>query len=354
VSNNVTGPIAALSATVITLWHDGPRGRGPGVELLGYVGSHGLTFAEVGGTGDTITRSGGSWLADGFAVGDVVTITGTASNNVTGPIAALTATVLTFDTTDLAAEVIGSGAVVTITAGEEDADWVAAMDHDFGSIDSEHRIDLGAGRGRKLSPITGWRFRRPVMWAASIREYQHDVQIPVWRKADGPCSGWTLDDAEGNVDEHDERTDGGLLAARFTCFRSYANGPRGAFIALSLTRAVEGSLLSRTHNMAVANIASSVCQSETENAIGQVLELNSDGTGTEASLVVLEERVNSALAIALLQRKLEGPRASGAKWKASRSDVLNVPEAELTGTLDLLLNGTLEKISTRVRVQTAG
>src|SRR6185295_15167796 len=278
VSNNVTGPIASLSATVITFGTTDLAAEGP-VSNCTVVGSHGLTFAEVGGTGDTITRTGGSWLADGFAVGDTVTITGTASNNVSGPIAALTATVLTFGTTDLAAEVIGA-ASVTMTAGEDDSTWVAAVDAAFGSIDAEPRIDLGAGRGRKLSPITGWRFRRPSTWAASIREYQHDVQIPVWRKADGPCKGWTLEDEEGNVVEHDERSDGGLLAARFTCFRSYANGPLGAFIALSLTRAVEGSLLSRTHNMAVANVACSVAQAETENAIGQVLELNTDGTGT--------------------------------------------------------------------------
>lgn len=352
VSNNVTGPIASLTATVITFGTTDLAAEGP-VSSCTVVGSHGLTFAEVGSAGDTITRTGGSWLADGFAVGDIVTVAGSTLNNVTGAIAAVTATVLTFGTTDLAAEVIGSRSV-TITVGEDDPTWVSAMDTEFGSVDAEGRIDLGAGRGRKVSPITGWRLRRPVQWAASLREYQHDVQIPCWRKADGPLKGWTLEDADGNVVEHDERSDGGLLAARFTCFRSYANGPLGAFIALSLTRATEASLLSRTHNMAVANVACSVTQAETENAIGQVLELNDDGTGTEASLIVLEERVNSALAIALLQRKIEGKRASDAKWKASRSDILNIPAAELTGTLDLRLSGTLERIATRVRVQTAG
>lgn len=238
--------------------------------------------------------------------------------------------------------------------GEDDPTWVAAIGTAFSSIDAQRRIDLGAGRGFKLSPITGWRMRRPVQWAASIREYQHDVQIPTFRKSDGPLDGWSLEDANGQIVEHDERSDGGLLAARFTCFRTFANGPAGCFIALSLTRASEGSLLSRTHNMAVADVACSVCQAETENAIGQVLELNKDGTGTDASLVVLEERVNSALAIALLQAKTEGKRASAAKWQASRTDILNEAPAELTGTLDLRLGATLEKISTRVRVATAG
>jgi hypothetical protein len=351
-SNNVTGPIATLTDTVLTFGTTDLVNEGP-IGTCTVVGSAGLTFAEVGGTGDTVTRSAGSWLADGFRVGDSITFVGTASNDVTGTIATLTATVLTFGTTDLADEVIGSH-VVTATAGESDAVWAASIDAEFGDIDDEFRIDLGAGRGRKLSPIHGWRFRRPVQWAASIREYQHDLQIPTWRKSDGKCDGWDLEDADGNTVEHDERIDQSLLAARFTCFRTWANGPAGPFIALSLTRALEGSLLSRTHNVAVANLACTVAHSETENAIGEVLELNDDGTGTEASLIAIEERVNSALAINLLQRKLEGPRASAAKWSASRTDVLNIPGAELTGTLDLRLNGTLEKIRTRVRIQTAG
>jgi len=350
VSNNTAGKVATVTDTVLTfgatvsLVNEGPVGN------VTVTASPSITFDT---TGDTITRNRGSWFDDGFAVADEITITGTVSNNLTdAPITVLTATVLT-TSTNLVNEVIGSAAIV-VTGGELDSDWISAVDAEFADIDGERRIDLGAGRGRKASPISGYRLRRPVAWAASLREYQHDVQIPCWRKSDGKCDGWDLEDEEGNTVEHDERIDGGALAARFTCFRTYANGPAGAFIALSLTRASESSLLSRTHNMAVANVACSVTQAETENAIGQVLELNEDGTGTEASLVVLEERVNSALAIALLQGKSEGKRASDAKWKASRTDVLNVPEAELTGTLDLRLNGTLEKITTRVRVQTAG
>lgn len=351
VSNNRTAAIAVLTSTVIT-FASGGVDEGP-VGGCAIVGSEGLTFAEVGATGDTITRSVGSWLSDGFSVGDTVTVSGTASNNVSGPIASLSATVLTFGTTDLAAEVIGSHNV-TITKGETMSAWVSLMDAAFASVDGQKRIDLGLGRLRKLSPITGWEFRRPVAWAASVREYSHDVQIPTWRKADGPLDGWSLEDVNGAITEYDERSIGGALAARFTCARTYSNGPNGAFIALSLTRATEGSLLSRTHNLAVANVACTVAQLETENAIGQVLVLNPDGTGTDASLSLIEGRVNKALQLSLLQAGKEGQRASSAVWRASRADILNVPGAELTGSLDLLLNGTLEKITTVVRIQTAG
>jgi hypothetical protein len=51
-----------------------------------------ITFAAAA---DTITRATGSWYDDGFKIGDSVTISGTASNNVTSTITALTATVMT-------------------------------------------------------------------------------------------------------------------------------------------------------------------------------------------------------------------------------------------------------------------
>lgn len=354
VSNNFSDKlITAVSASVLTLDTQDlvVEASVAGVTITG---SPALTFAEVGATGDTITRSSGSWIADGFAVGDTVTVTGSALNNVTGAIAALSATVLTFGTTDLVAEVISSR-LVTIVAEESDTDWKADITDEFETVDDEERIDIAGGRAFKESTITHWKFSRGASWGASIREYQKDLQIPTWRKSDGILSGWSLNDASDTKVHHDERVDGGLLLGRFTCFRTYANGPTGVFIAMSLTRAVDGSVLSLTHNMHVTNLACNVTQRETENAIGEVLVLKADGTAEPTSLVAIEERVNSQLAIELLQRKNGNPpRASAAKWVASRSNILNVPEAELTGTLDLRLNGTLVKINTTVRVQTAG
>jgi hypothetical protein len=79
------------------------------------VGSGGqtLTFANVG-SADTITRSSGSFVTDGYYAGMIPTVAGTVSNNGTkGPIATVSATVLTFgaDTTLVAEGPLSTGTI---------------------------------------------------------------------------------------------------------------------------------------------------------------------------------------------------------------------------------------------------
>lgn len=352
VSNNFTkGKITAVSATVLTLDTQDLVAEGP-VANVTIVGSPGITFAEVGATGDTITRAGGgSFLDDGFRAGDTITITGSASNNVTGAITAATATVLTFNTTDLAAEFIGAKDI-TITKGETMSSWVSTMDSAFTTVDGQKRISIGLGRLRKTCPITLWNFRRPVSWAASIREYQHDVHVTTWRKDFGPLLDWSALDADGNIAEFDEYVTGGGLAGRFTVARSWSNGPNGAFIAADLTRDSEGSLLSLTHNMAVANVFCAVVQSMTERFVGRTPRKTSEGFLFPADRAALEEEVNSELQNALMREFVpgEGPRASSVKWTASPDDDLSVPDATITGDGQLEVNGTIFHVNTVVKV----
>ena len=309
-----------------------------------------LTFASAG----TITRAGSSFsfITDGFTIGDMVTVAGSTSNNaIVGPLTNVSTTVLTMGSGVLVNEGPVSSAPISIQKSEDIPTWVAAVVPAFVSIAGDPVIDIGSARARKLSPITGWNHRRPAAWAASLREYLHDVQIPCWRKDDGPLKGWDMTDGKGNVVEYDERTNGGLLEAGFTTLRTWANGPAGAFVALSLTRDSDGSLLSRTHNVAVVDVARTTCQNSTESAIGQVLQLNADGTGTDASLSLIEERVNTDLQKALTDASLkEGPRCSGATWTASRTAILNTPGAQLPGALAVNLNGTIEQIVTLTTV----
>ncbi len=353
VSNNVTGPIAALSATVLTF---GTTDLAAEVAAsCSVVGSPGLTFAEVGATGDTLTRSRGSWLTDGFRVGDTVTVTGTASNNVSGPVTAVTALVLTFNATDLAAEVIASSAVTVVT-GQTKAAWGAAMVDAFEDIDSAPRISLALGRGRKASPFSGWNYRRSSHWAASIREFQHDLHVAPWRKNDGN-TGWSLKGLDGKLFEWDDRVDGHTAQTnRFTSFRTWGNGPLGAYITGDLTRAEDNSLRVMCHNMNVVNLVQQLTQTATEDAlIGVTLDLNDDGTATDADRGIIETRVNAAYELDVLaNKKNEGKRASSCKWTMNTTDILNVPDATVTGVTELQLGGTVLKVSTVVNIKSGG
>jgi hypothetical protein len=314
-----------------------------------------LTFLEVGASGDTITRNRGDWRADGFRAGDLIDIEGTASNDdvEAGVVTTVTALVLTLGSQpagDLDNETISTNGV-TITAGETKAEWMATLDAEFASIDDAPRIDIAAGRGRVLSPFSGWFMRRSAGWFASWREYQHDLHIATWRKDDGDV-GADLYDEDGQLVEWDDRVDGeAATAAKFTSLRTWANDGPVAFIARSLTRALDGSLLGDTHNEAVVNLACATVQLNSENAaIGQSLILNSDGTASKDSLSLIEARVNAALDQNLLTNRGEGPRASMAVWSIDPNTLFNVAEPLMLGTLNLLLNGTVHSVRTAVRV----
>lgn len=69
-------------------------------------GAPALTFASAG---DTITRASGSWLTDGFAIGDPIVIRDTVSNNLATTVSNVTASVLTV-----------SGALVDESVGSSD------------------------------------------------------------------------------------------------------------------------------------------------------------------------------------------------------------------------------------------
>ncbi|MBL0197633.1 MAG: hypothetical protein IPQ09_26135 [Myxococcales bacterium] len=348
--NNVTGRIKTLTATVLTFDATDLVAEVTAAGVGSIVASNGLIFAEVGGTGDTITRNAGSFVTEGFAVGDIVTIAGTASNNVTtDALASVSATVLTLASTDLAAEEIGSHNV-TITKVLSKAADVSLADIAFASVDAQKRIDLGYGRARVVSPITLWDFRRPASWHVAVREYQHALHIASWQNDLGPLDGVDLEDTDKQIVEYDERVDGGALAARFTCLTTSDNGPNGTYVAMSLTRATDGDVLAYTHNMAVTNKFCSIVQAETTRMIGKTPVLNADGTATESELKLLEARINQALTEGLLSPGSEGQNASSATWVASRADDLRGTGKTLHGSGPLGLRGTITNVDTAVVV----
>ena len=103
--------------------------------------------------GDRITRSSGSWLADGFKAGDVINISETGNNNSSFRIAGITDSTLTLTVKNsVTAETVDAKLVVTetpvstlaqvgdgvsITAGGDFA-LTADSDHDVAEIGRAH------------------------------------------------------------------------------------------------------------------------------------------------------------------------------------------------------------------------
>lgn len=347
-SNNVSGPAPTITGTVITFGTTDLVAEITSGATV--VGSPTLTFDSVG---HTVTRSRGSWLTDGFRVGDSVTFVGTASNNVTKTITVLTATVMTF-ASGLVDESIASN-LVTATAGETLSAWMTRADSQFASVDAQPRIHLGAGRATFPSPYSGWQRRVPSIWLDNVICYQHDIHVASWRKDFGSIGGASLEDADGNTVEWDDRVNGGAgSAARFTTLRTWSNGPQGVFVALSLTRAGDGQLASLRPNQAVINDVCNTVQLATENAIGRSVPLNANGTATADFLKALAAEVNAALELEILSSRGEGARASACTWAPSPSDVYNVPEPITNGTVSLTLNGITHTFDTRVVTRANG
>lgn len=354
--NNITG-VATVAATVLTFAAAGDDldAEGP-IAGVAMTAEPTLTFVDGGAGADSLTRNRGSWLDDGFRAGDVLTIADTVSNDgTTYTIVTVNATTITFATGTVTAEVIGSYGV-TITAGETDAEHVTALEAAMSTVSDEERIDLGIGRGYKLSPFLGFELRRPVQWADTIQAYLHDVHVATWaKKKSGKCKGWSLKDLDGTRVEHDENLAKNALPAGFTCFRSWSSGPDGAFIARSVTRGLAGTVLSATENKTVANLAQTVCNATAEDSLGEDLVLNLDGTATPESLGIVKSRVDTALGKELLSDVMgEGARASIAYWTPAQDDDLSEVDATLNGVLTLVLKGKIVHINTKVRVNAGG
>lgn len=86
------------------------------------------TAVVISTTLDDWTRVLGSWIVDGFRVGDVITVTGSASNNSTFTVTAVTDLILTTGNDNLTTE--GSQSDLTITSPGDDVITLANVEPD--------------------------------------------------------------------------------------------------------------------------------------------------------------------------------------------------------------------------------
>lgn len=345
-TNDIVGtvPIVSVSHTeIVVATADAPVDQVGTPAII--VGSPAIVASA---SADTLTRSSGDWVADGFRPGQTLTVTGTANNNSTFVVTDVSPQVLTV--ADGVTNETFRASVAAIVAGETVNDYLNDLDATFSSVSGE-QVGIGVGQFRFMSPITGWMLERNSQWAACVHEYQHDYHIATWRKSDGPTIGATILDADGALEQYDDRVYGGLASILgFTSLRSWANGPLGTFVSQDYTRAQPGALLQYTHNVDVVNLAVNTVQRATEAIIGEFVPLNPDGTATADALAVIAARVNNPLQRVVLTSVGEGVRASSAVWTPSATDKLDQVPALLTGVLDLKINGTIHSVATVAKV----
>ena len=308
---------------------------------------------DVDGTAHTITRGTGSWVTDGFKVGMTVTIDGSADNDgEAGVLTDVSATVLTF-AAGLTTEANLDGADITITASESASDWRAALEAIVGATPTTQKVDyrvlVCGGRAMRASPINGARKRRGFSWPLAVRCMEHDIHVSPAEVALGPLEGWVITDDFGTLQEHDERVDGGLLASRITCGRTWNDKP-GVYVALPVTLDEDDRPLSRLPVVLVGQLACAVGnRTVTEFINGRVLK-KPTGEMQETEARRLEDSIRTELEIAVLQSGREGPRASSVDSVAVARDVVLVPGAAVTWSADVVTLGYLEHIEGTVRV----
>ncbi len=304
-----------------------------------------LTFAEVGGTGDTITRASGSFVTDGIAVGDAITITGAANaaNNLIGAVIAnLSATVITLGSDDLVAE---GPVTCTVSAVEGDATWVAALRTSFDAKSSK-RLSLWAGHAPTVSSVLSNTPQRPSSWAAAARYLARDLSKSLAEVNAGPLAGVSLVDEHGDTIGHDEAATPGLLDGRFGCLRTF-DGRQGAYVALPMVFAPTGSDFDRVHLRAVIDLACTVAKQSLEGVLSSAVLLSTATGNTidESEARRIEALVNRALANALTARG----RVTSATYQAARDDDLTAADPVLTGTVYVRPLGYVESIDTTVQ-----
>lgn len=225
------------------------------------------------------------------------------------------------------------GANITITGVEPKATWAASIaalvnGASPAAAKLSHKVFIRGGRARRRDPVYFHRKRRPAMWFEATRTMQHDVHISSGYVANGPLDGVVITDANGVLEEFDQRVDGGLLEARIGCLMTH-DELAGAFVALPLTLDADNAALSRVPSVHVGQLACRVAKAALTQRLGEHVALNSDGTIADVSAERIEAYVLGRLQASLLSPGREGPRAADVSFALSRTTDLRTPGTAL-------------------------
>jgi hypothetical protein len=117
------------------------------------------------------------------------------------------------------------------TCTENETTWMSSLESNFASFVST-RVGVTAGYYNSSSPIDGVNYRRPLLFAAGVRDSVVAISVDLARVKDGPLAPLvipTLPDAQwspaGQFIYHDEYSDPGLDGARFITATSIPGFP---------------------------------------------------------------------------------------------------------------------------------
>jgi hypothetical protein len=318
------------------------------------LGSPDLTFADA--NPDTITRSAGSFVTDGFLEGMTILVTGSTSNDGyytidTGGVGALVLTLVAGD----ALVVEGPTSDITLTGVESEATYGTAERTEW-DPDEHSRVCCSAGgcniRSVLASHHANWEFRRHPAWCGAMRFMQYTIATSLAKVKNGPIADTSITDAAGLLVEHDSRATSGLASlngsnGRFLTLRTY-DRKSGVYIAVPSMLHAAGSDFSRVHLRAVMDRACSIARDTLTNELADDIVLNDDGTARETELVTIEKAVGQQLRRQLRLGSTDPAApalASSAYLTLARDDALGTPGTPLTGTLRVVPLGYIEAIS---------
>lgn len=203
------------------------------------------------------------------------------------------------------------------TAAQTEATYATAQTAVWASA-SSIRVTVCADGGDLVSPLTGYRQRRPMTWGLAAREMAKDISVDAAYVADGPITGYSIRDDRNNPKYHDEALFPGLDDLRLASFRSF-NSRQGAYVNNPLLMSPSGSdYVYRQHARVMNKACELTFEVLTNRLSSRVKRSNTTGYINEEDAQEIEGLVQAKLD----QELVNANRVSGARFVLNRTDDL--------------------------------
>ncbi len=196
-------------------------------------------------------------------------------------------------------------------AGETEATWMTAVQADYAAV-SAKRICASAGHYNMPSAYPGTifgapRYRRSLAWALAARQVAIPPQRHAGRVKDGPLSNIVVDPVNDALDGfiyHDERSNPGLDAARFSSARTRIGLTQAYYLNNPNLMSPVGSDFSLLPLGNVMDIACNIVHTVGQQQINSDVRLNANGTIYENDARGIESAILTAINSAMTSQSM--------------------------------------------------